>query len=158
MAVCLASMGLVGSADFEGRPFRPGIGRRQVGLAVEAFLAGLLAGLDLDEADVEAGVLVGGEGERAGDVDAADRLLGVHIVDDAMPGTNLDTRSGSGRFAAFPRGRLRPEPAPCRANHRRRRLGTQASGRDQNQSNWQDCSHEVGHRKVCFSTNRLRER
>ncbi len=150
--------GFGGQAHFESRPFRPGIGRRQVGLAIEAFLAVHFAGSDLDEANVQAGVLVGSEGESAGDVNAADRLLGANIVDDAMPGTNLDTRSGSRRFASFPRTRLRPEPTPCRANHRRQRLGTQASSRDQNQSNWQDCSHEVGHRKVCFSTNRLRER
>src|SRR5262249_37575842 len=61
--------GLVGSADLQGGPGPPGGRLLDVGLTVEAVLARVVAGLYLDQADVQAGVPVRGEAEGAGDMD-----------------------------------------------------------------------------------------
>ena len=74
----------------------PASGSVDVGVAVEAVLAGVVAGLDLDEADVEPRVLVAGEAQRAGDVDGADRLVGLDVVDDDVSGADLHAGPGAG--------------------------------------------------------------
>ena len=61
-------------ADLQRRP-RPARRRvRQMGVAVEAVLAGIVARLDLDQPDIEPRVLVAGERQRPRHVNQADRL------------------------------------------------------------------------------------
>ena len=65
--------GLVRRADFEGgRGFVGSASGRWASQSKPSSLS-VVAGLDLDEADVEPRVAVAGEGQRAGDVDDADR-------------------------------------------------------------------------------------
>ena len=96
-----AGIGMVRRTDLERRPGslpgRPG----HVRVAVEAVLAGVVAGLDLDQTDVEPGVAVRVEAERAGHVDRPDRLVGRDVVGDRMP------RRGPGPVA-LRRGRRPP--------------------------------------------------
>ena len=61
MAVCSAAMGWSGRADLQRGPRLARVGLGDVGVAVEAVLAGVVAGLDLDQADVEPRVAVAGE-------------------------------------------------------------------------------------------------
>ena len=56
--------GLLGRADVQCRLRRPEPGSSAC-VAVEAVLAVVVAGLDLDQADVQPGVAVGGERQRA---------------------------------------------------------------------------------------------
>ena len=77
MAVWPAGDRAVRRADLQSRPGRAR--HRHAGtcaIAVEPVLARVVAGLDLDQADVEPGVAVRVEAERAGDVDRADRPVG----------------------------------------------------------------------------------
>src|SRR5262249_37854408 len=62
----------------------------------------------LDESHIESGVLVAGEGKRAGDMDGANQLLRLQIVGDRVTGTNLDPGTGAGNLAPLPGGRRRP--------------------------------------------------
>src|SRR2546421_316604 len=75
----------------------------EVGVAVEALLAHVLAGLDAHQADVEPRVLVGGEREHAGDGEGPDGLVGVAVVDDGVSGADEDAGAGGGDLAALPR-------------------------------------------------------
>src|SRR5262249_23677015 len=61
---------LIGRADFESGPRYVRVPCHHVSIAVEAFFAVLVPTLNLDEADVEARILVAGKAERPGDVDA----------------------------------------------------------------------------------------
>jgi hypothetical protein len=110
----------IGHADFESGAQLAQIDRRHVGVALEAVLAGVFiaAGLDLDQADVEPGGLVAGKGQRAGDMNGANRLVGIEIVGDGVPGANLHARRSSGDLAAVPCRRRRPGAALRRANPR----------------------------------------
>ena len=105
-------------ADLQRRPgtARVGLGRMRV--AVEAVLAGVITGLDLDQTDVEPGVAVRVEAERAGHMDRADRLVGGHVVGDRVARAYLDPRPRTGNAPPFPGLRLGPGPAPCRADER----------------------------------------
>jgi len=77
---------LLGSSDFEGGPLLARFWRREMRLAVEALLAILVAGLNLDQADVEPRVMIGRKAQRAGDVNSANRLAGFDVVQDSMTG------------------------------------------------------------------------
>src|SRR5262249_42189400 len=61
--------GLLGAADLQGGLGLAGLEDRDVSVTVEAVLADLVAGLDLDQADVQPGVLVRREGQGPGDVE-----------------------------------------------------------------------------------------
>src|SRR5262249_26790700 len=71
-----------------------------VGFAVKTVFAVALASLDTDKPDVEPGVAVGGEAQRAGDVDAADNDIGLHIVEHFVTFTDEHAVS-TGRHAAL---------------------------------------------------------
>ena len=97
--------GVIGRADLQRRHRHLRVHRAVV--AHEAVLARLLAGLDLDQADVESGVAIAGERQRAGDVQHAQRLIGVDVVG------HRDVRGGFARnrppwgCAVLPRSPLR---------------------------------------------------
>ena len=95
--------GVVGRSDEELGARLGGIGLDVRG-AVEAFLIDGVAGLDADEANMETGVAVGGEAQGAGDMQGADRLLGVTVVDDGVAGSDDDDGAGGGNGARFPGG------------------------------------------------------
>ena len=71
-------------------------------VAIEAVLAGVVAGLDLDQADVEHRVHVGRKRQRAGNVDEADHLLGFNVIKDDVAFADLHSRPGCRDLAAFP--------------------------------------------------------
>ncbi len=142
--------------DFEGGPIFLRIGRGQMGLAVESLFRIFLASLDLDEADVEPGVLVGREAQGAGDVDAADWLIRDHVVRDAMAGTDQDAGAGTGHLASLPGSRGRPGAAPSGAadgqrllvfpggigqNRGARRAGQADQGQGSKQNLWVGGTH-----------------
>src|SRR5260370_31897839 len=109
-----------------------------MGVAVETVLAGVVAGLDLDQADVEAGVTVVRETESAGHVDGPDDPIRLQIIGDRVSLANLDTGACNWDLASFPRSRGRPETAGTRPDQRRParrcfRRGQQRDGREDGQ-------------------------
>ena len=98
------------------------VGHRHVAFAIEAVLAVFVAGLNLDEADFEPGVLVRIEADDAGNAEAAKDRFRFHVVNDAVPFPDQHPASGAGHLAAFPRGRCRPGTAGDRADDRWCRL------------------------------------
>src|SRR5262249_3473618 len=66
--------GLLGRADLQRRPLA-WLRFRGVRVAVKAVFGRLITGLNLDEAHVQARILVVGEGQRAGNVDGANHLV-----------------------------------------------------------------------------------
>ena len=107
-------------ADLKGGAGEGGVGGRAVGLAVEPCFAGVVAGLNLDQADAQPGVAVGVEGQGAGDVDRPDGLINGRVKCDCVAGADLDAVAGPGRPAPLPRRRPRPRPARPRADQRSR--------------------------------------
>src|SRR5437870_3140412 len=87
-----------------------------VRIAIETIFAGVFAGLNLDEADVEKRVLIGREGQRAANVNEADDCVGLGVIRNRMARPNLDPSAGSGDLAAFPGSCFRPRPALGRTN------------------------------------------
>src|SRR5262249_51890866 len=94
--------------------------RRRIDMrfAVKAVFAVAVAGLDTDKTDIEPGVAVGGEAQRAGDVDAADDDIGLNIVKHFVTFTDEDAVPAGGHAALFPRGTVGPRAATDRADHR----------------------------------------
>ena len=98
-------------ADFQGQARHGGIEFRHVGIAFEAVFAWLVASLNLDQSHIEARILVARKRQSAGDVNGADRLIGVHIIGDRVARTNLNQGPGSGHLAILPGLGIRPRPA-----------------------------------------------
>ena len=98
----------VGHPDLQ-RPARcAGRRRDHVILAIEARLARIVAGLDLDQSDDQPRVALGVEPQRAGHVYRPDRGVAGDVVRDDVAGAHLHSRAGAGYLAARPRRRLRP--------------------------------------------------
>ena len=107
----LAADRAVGGADLQRGPGPARDGPGLVPLAIEAVLARVVAGLDLDQAHGQAGVAVGGEGERPGDVDRSDDLVGGDVIDDGVSPADLHPRPGGRDFPPLPGRRRRPGAA-----------------------------------------------
>ena len=120
--MCSASIGPSGVPTSSAGRASPAAARAQVGVAVEAVLAGVVAGLDLDQADVEPGVAVAGEAQRAGDVDRADDRVGGDVVDGPC------ARRGPGPAPRRP-GPLRPPRSPPPTTGRSAPSGSGSTGR-----------------------------
>jgi hypothetical protein len=87
-----------------------------VGLAVKTLFSNVVPRLDLDETHVEKRVLIRSERQRTGDVDGADRLIRVQVVNDYVAALDLDTGSGFRDRAAFPGLGRGPSPTPRRTD------------------------------------------
>ena len=94
-------------ADFQGGPGGAGFRLVEVGGAVEALFAHVVAGLDADQADVEARVAVGGEREHAGDEQRAARGR-------RGSGRRTTTRGRAGSARGAPRPAEPCRPPRCR--------------------------------------------
>src|SRR5262249_14730897 len=88
--------GLFGGAGLEGELHLARLDQGDVSITIEAVLAGVVARLDLDQADAQPGVAVAGEGERPGNVDRADHRIGLDVVKDRVPRADLDPGAGGG--------------------------------------------------------------
>ena len=107
---------LVGSADFEGCAGGSGYRFHHVAVAIEAVLAELVSRFDAEEADVEFGVAVLGERQRAGDMQDADHFLRDDVVRDLGAGRDQDARARGGDLSAVPSSRRGPGAGVRRAN------------------------------------------
>jgi hypothetical protein len=75
---------LASGANFKRRPWLIGIGGFGKVVAVKAFLAEGVVGLDLNQAGIEQGIAVARETERAGDIDRPDHRVALHVVRDRV--------------------------------------------------------------------------
>src|SRR5262245_14160316 len=86
-------------AHLQGWPGLAGGLFRSVRLTIEPILTGVVARLDLDQADVQSGIPLGWETERPGDVDGADDPVRLQVIGNRVAGANLDPAAGSGKLA-----------------------------------------------------------
>jgi hypothetical protein len=96
-------------------------------VAFETFFAILVARLNLDQADLEASVAVRCERQLAGDADAANDLLGLNVVNDAVPAADQYAIARARDFAAVPGGCRGPRPT-CGGPNDRRLFGRSGIG------------------------------
>ncbi len=124
---------LFGGADFESGFGQVGVHVRQVGVAVQAVFGRVVAGLNLEQPDDELRVAVARERQRAGDMQEADGLIALLVVDDSVSGPDLHVGTGAGHLAAHPRLGRRPWPALGGAHECRPRVGAGRGSQQQQQ-------------------------
>ena len=102
-------------ANFQRRPGRPRFRFDGVGVAVNAMLAAVVPGLDLDQAHVQPCVAIPSKRQRAGDVDRADDLVRFQVVGDRVAGADLDPGASGWQLAPLlaPNGFHCPDGYPC---------------------------------------------
>src|SRR6516225_11492809 len=101
-----------------------------MGIAVEAVFGVVVPSLNLDQTDIELGIPVRSEGQRAGDVQRAKRMFGLHVVDDDVALAHLDPGAGGRNFTSFPGSRVGPG-ATAGGTDNARRFGRPNISRDE---------------------------
>src|SRR5262249_55961533 len=97
-----------------------GPGRRcGVTVALEAFFTVLVARVNLDKTDIQPRVFVRRERQLTRDVDSADDLFGLDVVDNPMSAADQDAVAGARHLSAVPGRRRGPGSAGGGANEGR---------------------------------------
>src|SRR3989442_14675775 len=84
--------------------------------ALETRFRSILTRLNFDQPDIQPRVFVGSKGERAGDVNRANRRVGPKVISDPVTRANLHAGAGRRQFTILPGRGGRPYSISGRAN------------------------------------------